>query len=230
MNMKSFYIVGKNKKSKDDLKKTLKRLGCQYKILKPEMIISLGGDGTYIYSERIFPGIPKLLIRDSDICKKCNDLGFDELFMKILINNYVIVENIKLEAVYKRKKYYATNDFIIRNKKPTKALRFNISIDNKPTAIIIGDGIVAATPFGSTGYYNSISRNKFSKGIGLAFNNTTKPIKHRVLHENTIIKLKLLRNDAHFGIDNDPKVLTIKEKETVTIKRSKSTAKIIRVI
>ena len=61
-----FFIVSKNQKSKTALKKTLKRIGCDYGERKPDIIVSLGGDGTFLLSERLYPGIPKLLIRDSN--------------------------------------------------------------------------------------------------------------------------------------------------------------------
>jgi len=228
--MRTFYIVGRNTKSKNALKKTLKRLGFEYRIIKPGFIISLGGDGTFLFSERKYPGIPKILMRDSNICKKCDDLEYDELFMKILLGNYVIVKHMKLEAIHNRKKYLATNDFIIRNKTPVHAIRFLVDVDDKEMPLIIGDGIVVSTPFGSSGYHESITRKTFKEGIGLAFNNTTVDFKHKVLHENSIVKIKLLRHDAHFGVDNDPKIMTFRQGETITIKRSKKTSKVIKVI
>jgi NAD kinase len=228
--MKSYNIVGNNKKSIVSLKKLLKRLGFVFNKKKPDMIISLGGDGTFLFCERKFPGVPKLLIKDSQVCSKCQDLKFDEIFMKILLNNYIIINHIKLIATFNKKKYIATNDFIIRNKTPTHAIRFQVTIDHKESSTIIGDGVVFSTPFGSTGYHHSITRKKFDKGIGIAYNNTTKEIKHKILHENSIIKMKILRHNAHFGVDNDPKIMTIKEGQTIKIQLSKKVAKVIRVI
>ncbi|MBT3407256.1 hypothetical protein HN415_01090, partial [Candidatus Woesearchaeota archaeon] len=172
--MKSYQIIGHNKKSVESLKKLLKRLGFKYEKKDPDMIISLGGDGTFLYSERKFPGIPKLLIKDSQVCSKCQNLKFDEIFMKILLKNYIILEHSKLVATFNKKKYLATNDFIIRNKTPTHAIRYQVTVDEKETLVIIGDGVVISTPFGSTGYYNSITRTNFNQGIGIAYNNTTK--------------------------------------------------------
>jgi len=226
--MQKFAIIGRNKKNISKLKKTLLKLGFAYSA-KPEFIISLGGDGTFLYSERIYPGVPKILIRDSNICNKCSNNEFDELFMKIMLGNITIIEYYKLEATLNRKKYFAINDFIIRNKTPIHAIRFEVSYDDK-TMQLIGDGVVVASPFGSTGYYYSITKKKFDNGIGLAFNNVTTDIKHKILHENTIVKIKLIRHDAHFTVDNDKKIMTIKKGEIVSIKKSQKNAKIIRVI
>jgi len=227
--VKSFYIFGRSQKSINVLKSTLKRLGFEYK-RNPDIMISLGGDGTFLYAEREYPGIPKLLMRDSKICEKCEDMGFDELFMKIHLNNYKIITYPKLEATFRKKKYIATNDFVVRNRTPIHAIRFRVKVDEKEYDELIGDGVVISTSFGSTGYHKSITRIKFDQGIGLAFNNTTKEMKHKVLHQNSVIKIKLTRHDADFGIDNDPRVRTVKEGETITVRRSKQNAEVVRVI
>ncbi len=230
MCMESFSIVGKNKKSVNMLRDTLVRLGFLFKKRKPDMIISLGGDGTFLFSEREHPGIPKLLIRDSDICKKCNNLEFDQLFMKIKKGDYLLTENFKLQAFYNGKRRIAVNDVVIRNKSPIQALRFQVSIDGKALPLTIGDGAIVSTPFGSTAYYYSITGKKFSEGIGLAFNNPTKPMKSRVLPDGSMIKIKIIRHEAELSLDNDPEIMTMKPGETATIRRSRQLAKIIKVL
>jgi len=228
--MKTFNIIGWNRSSVEAMKATVKRLGLKYKKRNPDMIISLGGDGTFLSSERKFPKVPKLLIRDSDICQKCANLEFDEIFMKIILKNYVLMKYLKLEAIYKSKKYLATNDIVVRNQVPLYALRFEVTINNKKKPCMIGDGIVLSTVFGATGYHYSITKKKFTKGIGLAFNNLTENVAHKILPDNSVVKLKLIRHDADFCIDNDPKIMKMKEGETVTIKGSRKFAQIIKVI
>ncbi len=228
--MEKIYIVGMNRSSISEIKTVIKKLGFKYSKLRPDIVISLGGDGTFLYSERKFPGVPKLLVRDSDICQKCDDLKFDEMLMKISLKEYEIIKHIKLEARYRGRSYTAVNDFVIRNRMPVHAIRFEVTVNRKRMNPLIGDGIVVATPFGSSGYYGSISRKTFRKGIGIAFNNTTTPVRHLVLDENAVVRIRLLRHNAYFGTDNDPAVRTLREKDTLTIRKSKSFARIIRLV
>ena len=37
----------------------------------PEMVICYGGDGTLLFGEREYPGIPKILVRNSKVCFLC---------------------------------------------------------------------------------------------------------------------------------------------------------------
>jgi len=226
--MKKVGIVGVNKQNIKNLALHLKEHGLKVVKTNPEFVISLGGDGTYLYSERLYPNVPKLMIRDSNICKKCHVNTLFEIEDKLVSNDFVIKEYMKLEAKIGKKKLICANDFVMRNKVLTQAIRFEIFVDGKRlNKEMIGDGLVISTPFGSTAYYYSMCRKKFSKGIGIAFNNLTNNQKPVIINENSTIKIKLLRESAHFARDNDPKILSLKQGDEIIIKRSKEKAKII---
>ena len=92
---------------------------------------------------------------------------------------------------------------------------------------MIGDGVVVATPFGSTGYYRSITDSYFETGIGLAFNNSTEQADHVVLSEQRNIEITITRGPAQVYSDNQDEVVTIIEGEKVSIQKSKSLARIV---
>lgn len=195
----------------------------------PDFIISYGGDGTLIASESHYPGIPKIILRNSAICKKCSNLSNEEVLLKVRDGRYLIDESIKLEAFVGDKKLTAINEIIVHNNNPRKAIRYTVHVDNKQIGDeIIGDGIVVATPsFGSTGYYRSITDSFFEVGIGLAFNNSIEQSDHMVLRNNRIIKLNLVRGPADVYADNQESSIELPEGESVTIKKSEDTAKIV---
>lgn len=230
--MKKIAIVGKNKRSVNYYKRKLKDYGFIYSKTKPDMGVSLGGDGTYLFSEMLYPGIPKLLIRDSNICNKCDWDSLEEVLRYVKNGKYVVEEYFKLRAVIRKKshKLLCVNDFVIRNKLPLYALRFELWLNKKKVGHeMIGDGIVVSTPFGSTGYYHSISKKSFDKGIGVAFNNLTEKRKHLVVNENSVIKLRITRNEAVLCADNNPRIFHLKEGEMVTISKSREKARIVKI-
>jgi len=223
--MLKFAIVSKDPKSTRKISDAATRLGFT-RSAKPEFIISLGGDGTFLRAERKYPGIPKLLIRDSNVCQKCDNLEYDQVFMCIAGEEYRISKHMKIEAVFRKKAYTATNDFAIRNRNPTRAIRFSVGV-GQDVYPLIGDGVVISSPFGSTGYFYSIARKSFKSGMGIAFNNVTTGLKSRVVNNSQEIVVELLRHDADFTVDNDPRIMTIKEGETVVFKPSKHYAQLI---
>lgn len=225
-------VYGKTELGKTKLVAAAERYGFAFvePNRKPDVIISYGGDGTLLRSERLFPGIPKVPVRDSEVCKLCHDEPVSHILDRLHRRLYRVREAPKLEARLGAQRLLGMNDIVVRNKEPTHALRFRLWVNAKPMdGVLIGDGIVVATRIGSTGYFHSVARRTFSRGIGLAFNNLTTPVAHRVLPSNARLKLRIIRGTAHLVADNDPNVLTVREGMTITIAASRQRARIIRV-
>lgn len=220
-------IYSKNKEKIPCLKNKIIKLEPNAKFSNtPEIIICFGGDGTALHAEKLHPEIPKLIIRDKSICKSCNTGTLKQVLKKFFENNYKIKTEPKIEATTKNKKLIATNDIVIRNADQHHAIRFEVKI-GKQKKEAIGDGVVISTPFGSTAYYNSITRETIKKGIGLAFNNTTEKIKPINTEQKIIFKLK--RNKAYLTSDNYSKKIILQEGDKVTIQESKQKLKIITI-
>ncbi len=114
-----------------------------------------------------------------------------------------------------------TNDFIIRNKIPTQAIRFTVSINKeKINDIFIGDGVVISTPFGSTAYFNSVTGKSFKTGFGIAFNNIQTNDKNIMLKDIDKVKVKIIRGPAELGTDNNPRTIILNTGDYVHVSKS----------
>ena len=82
--MKRFAVVGKNRKLAAALAGKMQKLGFALDRKKPEFVVSLGGDGTLLHAERLYPGVPKLLSRDSALCQKCGDMLVGAVLKRIM--------------------------------------------------------------------------------------------------------------------------------------------------
>jgi NAD+ kinase len=196
-----------------------------------QFVICYGGDGTLMLAESLYPVLTKILLRGSKVCKKCENVSNGEILLRVKKNRYKILKVWKLEAKVKDKKIFGLNDIVIHNGDVRHAIRYGFFIDNVLVEDeIIGDGVVISTPFGSTGYYRSITKSYFEEGIGLAFNNSTEAINHIVLSEKRVIKILIRRGPAVLYADNQEKSFFLKEKDIVEVKKSKNYAKIVRVL
>jgi NAD+ kinase len=189
---------------------------------RPDVVISFGGDGTLLSAERKYPGIPKLPIRNSQFCNKCADHADEHLLTQLLQNKLQIKEYKKIHTNISGKDLYAFNDFVIRNALPIHAIRFKINAGS----LLLGDGIVVATPFGSNGYFKSITGKHFAEGFGLAFNNTTQKVEPTFLKDTDQLKFKLLRGNGVLSFDNSPDIKNIEKDSELIFNVSDKVAKI----
>jgi len=215
----------------DEIKHIALKAGFEIVNENPDVVASYGGGGTFMQAESKFPGIPKFALKKSKICKKCHDLPIEEMFRKVFSGEYRIEEEIKIESVCKGKKIVGLNEIIIHNSDPRRAIRYEVFVsDKKIDSEIIGDGVIISTPYGSTGYYRSITDGVFEVGIGLAFNNSTEQSDHMVLKEDSEIMIKIVRGPAMAYADNNETEISLNDGDEIEIKKSRDIAKIINLL
>lgn len=204
--MEKIGIISRERSLIPEIKNKIKSYGFSYSV-KPDLILSIGGDGTFLVAERKYPSVPKVLIKYNSICRKCASFDIDHILKSIKNRNYKINEIEKLELSYKNKKLQAVNDIIVRNKHQYAALRFSLKVDGRNVGEFIGDGIVASTSFGSTGYFESITRKNFEKEFAIAFNNST--VKQDPIFFKNKAELKILREHATVSADNNKSTINL---------------------
>ncbi len=215
----------------NDIKKLAEKANFEISDTNPEMIASIGGDGTLMKSESEFPGVPKFILKKTKTSKKGHDLNPEEILEKIMKKEFIVEDEIKIEASLAHRKVVGLNEVVVHNSDPRQAIRYEIFVNGKQIGKeIIGDGVVVSTPYGSTGYYRSITDSFFEVGIGVAFNNSTEQMDHIVLKENAEIKVKIIRGKAICYADNHPEEIELNDGDEIVIKKSGQNAKIVRFI
>lgn len=218
-------IFGKDKESVEEL---VQSAGFTFDEKSPDIVITYGGDGTLVRSEIAYPGIPKVPLRNSGICKKCSAFPNETVLEKIQNGDYATEQLFKLSASAKGKTLTGMNDIIVHNKDPRHGIRYTLSVNGKKIQHeIVGDGIIVATPFGSTGYFRSITDSFFEVGIGIAFNNSTEQSDHMVVGDESIIEMSITRGPAIIYADNHEETIDLALGESVTIKKSPTTATLL---
>lgn len=213
------------------VEKELPKFGLKLNKKNPDIVISFGGDGTALYGERVYPGIPRILIKHSKTCNKCKEHDFSKVLTALIKNKFKVVEEIKVEGIINKnpkKKLIGLNEISIHHKIPTKSIRFRVKVNRKIIADeAIGDGLIVATPYGSTAYFYSISRKKFSKGLGIAFNNTKKRRKSIVVKGDSLIEVEILRGQGLMTADENERMIPLRMGNKILIRKTKDKARII---
>ena len=203
----------------DDLLPMLKMFPCKIVEEAPDLVISHGGDGALLGAERKFPGVPKCPLRDHRQNPKCPRHSEISTLQKLFAGQLKPVMLSKLVAKKANgESISGINEILLERTRETSAIRYRILVDGelfKPQ--VVADSLVIATPFGSTGYFQSISRGNFTTGLGLAFNNAMDLMGFAVIGEDSQITVELLRGPAVMGADNDPTLIPLQSGDTFTV-------------
>ena len=213
--MMKVRLIGKNLA---DIRPLLSRYGLQEAgdTEIPELIIAHGGDGSFLQSEQLYPGIAKLPIRDERTAPRCPDHTTEALLEIFCSGRCKPVILPKAAASCNGKVLTGINDVFLHNRDRVSALRDRVRIDGELYANeIVGDGVGLATVHGSTAYYRSITHSIFRVGIGLAFSNSTEEVSHLVLDEASRVSIEVVRGPGLLMADNAAETVEVKDGDSV---------------
>ena len=138
------------------LAKTLGKRGVTARAFqKVDAIVTIGGDGTVLFAQRQAPETPILGIDlgERGFLADVKPNEAQQALRMLVMGGLPIVEREKLvgEAAGKRLPD-ALNDAVLCSAKAGKTLTLRVSVDGKIAADVRGDGVIVATPTGSTAY------------------------------------------------------------------------------
>ncbi len=111
-----------------------------------------------------------------------------------------------------------------RIEKALKSRGFVVSPDPEIVFTCGGDGLVAATPYGSTAYYRSIGYAPFKSGIRIGFNNAWPRLPSAEIGKAALVRV--VREEAWLIADNFFKT-GMKRGDKVVIRPSKKIARFV---
>lgn len=123
-----------------------------------DLIVAFGGDGTILSAARLV-GSHRIPILGINLGK----LGFlaeaspedlDVFFADIVRNEHIIEERSLLSVVMESDKnvMHALNEVVIDKSSSSRVIHLSVFVNNEHLVSFQGDGIIIATPTGSTGY------------------------------------------------------------------------------
>lgn len=206
-----------------------------------DLIIVLGGDGTILSVARGINGKLDVPILGINI----GNLGFlssvefsdiDKAFKKLKEGNYKTEKRMLLTCDFPSEaevnESLALNDIVVARGSISRIITFQIFIDGKRYYNFKGDGLIIATPTGSTAY-------SFSAGGPFIYPTVdaitltpicahTTGVQPIVLNSNSNIEVKVSNNNEEFNIIFDgQRVIRSVNEVIINIKKAKEYAKII---
>lgn len=196
---------------------------------EPEVVISYGGDGTLLAAERRWPGVPKVPIKHSERGIRCLAHPPEDLIARLAEGSLIRTEYLKLTCEVRHANsgeagvcVTAMNEINVHMGRINSAVRFKLWINDEPYnngREIIGDGFVISTPFGSTAYFNHITRGVFYCGMGIAFKSPTEHTHHMVVPEETAITMRITRGPAVLAFDNSSEYHNLADGDALVVRK-----------
>ena len=206
----------------------------------PDVLISIGGDGTYLHHYKKFRR-PILPIRTSDSLGYISDIAIENLEAaceKLAEDQFYIEKRILLDAYKNETKIgFAINEVTI-SRLPTRAIRYSLWANSSPIFSykrMMGDGVIIATPTGSTGSNRSADGYILDLASGKIVVTLKDPMlpndqreKSKILDEDSIIRFEFYDpQKAFLIIDNEP--FRILNSDKIIIKKSDETFDLVRI-
>lgn len=176
-------------------------LSCSLKEMDADMIIAVGGDGTILRTQSFISHkkIPLFSINMGTVgfLTEIDPENAFNAIEEVLTGNYFVEKRTQLQIYHQKKLHSALNEVVLMTRKPAKMLHIEISVDDEVVEELRADGLIIATPSGSTAYSMSAGGPIVDPRVGAFIIVPICPFKlgsrPTVVPDNSEIKVKLLR-------------------------------------
>jgi NAD+ kinase len=129
---------------------------CELEDMNVDMLVAIGGDGTILRTQSFISHkkIPLIGINMGTV-GFLTEIGPEETFhalKEVLAGNYFVEERTRLEVWHNRDLAPALNEVVLMTRTPAKMLHIEIKVDDEIVEELRADGLIVATPSGSTAY------------------------------------------------------------------------------
>ncbi|HEX2934046.1 MAG TPA: NAD kinase [Bacteroidales bacterium] len=204
-----------------------------------ELMISIGGDGTFLEAITIIrsSGIPIVGINSGRLGFLANisSIEVNRAFENLLHKNYSIEERSLVHLTSKEMLFndfpYALNEFTLQ-KTGSSLITIQVTINNEYMTAYWSDGLIIATPTGSTAYSLSLggpivtpdSKNFIITPIA-AHNLNVRPL---IIPDDATLKFTVSGRSDHFFATLDSRSATFQMNNEVIISKADFNVRIIR--
>lgn len=204
-----------------------------------DVLFVLGGDGTILRAARKYVGYGiKLIGINIGHLGFMSEINLDDIeraLDQVIQGDYIIDERMMLEAKVSghKKLLLALNDFIISKVNRTHMVKLDLYINGSLAELYNGDGLIVATPTGSTAYSLSAGGPIVAPNVNCVLITPICP--HSLYARSIIAKFSDVVKVAPFSGEKDvtltadgQEIVRIRESDEVTICRSGLVTQFIR--
>jgi len=142
----------------DEVAKALKLHGGPLEKIKADFILAIGGDGTVLRAlQRTNEKVLGINTGSVGFLAEGDRESLDILIKRLLRGDYHVENRLKLKVtVDGRRMYDCVNEAVVHTAQVAKIRHYEIAVDGAVAEQVRADGVIVATPTGSTSYAMSV--------------------------------------------------------------------------
>lgn len=125
-----------------------------------DLVLSLGGDGTMLRTVDLVSdaGVPVLGVNVGQLgyLTEVEPAGLDAALERVVARDFTVIERMMLSVVVEGAacagEWKALNEAVLEKGRPGRVVRLDVSINGTAFTTYAADGVIVATPTGSTAY------------------------------------------------------------------------------
>ncbi|MBI2794013.1 MAG: NAD(+)/NADH kinase [Ignavibacteria bacterium] len=202
-----------------------------------DMVITFGGDGTLLHAAYHLIGsdtpIMGVNVGKLGFLAEFSVTNLEESIMYLLKGNYRIVDRSTLQITLRNKTHYALNEILLERASEAKMIAVRASVNDHHVADYRADGVIVATPTGSTAYSLSSGGPIITPSADVLCITPISPhtltIRPLVIRDDSDIKLELTGENSTAQIVTDGRIVgQIDQGDIVTIKKGEYIVKLVK--
>ena len=203
--------------------------------IKCDVMICIGGDGTILHAlQHNKAPVFGINMGELGFLTEIEPIELTDGLRRVLARDFFLEHRLKIAATLNQERIPdATNEIAVKTKRLAKILMFELAWGDREVARVRGDGMILATPTGSTSYAMSAGGPIVDPRVDCfalvplaAFSLSSRPM---ILPADTVMQLRLLQRDkeAILVIDGQQEI-EMREGDTLNLWASEERAKFVR--
>lgn len=199
-----------------------------------DTVIVFGGDGSILYSvNELREQNPKVIginMGRIGFLAETTPRNFQHAIECLIKGDYTIEERVKIQT----ENYEALNEFTLAPQHPTDLLDFKITTSEIEDITFSADGVIVATPTGSTGHSHSVGGPIISQKAPVLVISPINPAHRKqaplIVPDTEKINITQTRQKRTCNIISDGRLEgEIADNQTITVQKSKRSARFIQI-
>ncbi len=218
----------------DAVAKALRLRGGSLEDIKAEFILAIGGDGTVLRAlQRTHERVLGINTGSVGFLAEGDYDSLDIVVNRLLSGDYHVEERLKLKVTVDGKRQYdCVNEVVVHTSQVAKIRHYEIKVDGVVAEHVRADGLIVATPTGSTSYSMSVGGPILDprvRAFVVAAIAPFKPSFHPfVVPHDSKIQVTFLRPRPGLLVLDGQVEIPLKGEEKVVMTESEKPAKLVR--